>query len=193
MKAPGRQAPPACKTRSSNPMRPKIVMRLALLLLPALRLLRRLLRRRLRLTLLCHCCPPSLRDGMFICVPSRIDVHCTLITTAQWTKQRIHLTKRLRESRATHAFAASTHRACASTIASTRSRLQFRARKFAHRTNIDSKRTSCASYFSCDARFAMRMKASAAMTDTARHVPGRAFTMPKIFFGMTPEIAWTED
>ena len=145
MKAPGRQAPPACKTRSSNPMRPKIVMRLALLLLPALRLLRRLLRRRLRLTLLCHCCPPSLRDGLFICVPSRIDVHCTLITTAQWTKQRIHLTKRACESRSVRSATMRRHATNATSTLHLHSRADSCAQKIAHRTNSDSKRITCAS------------------------------------------------
>jgi hypothetical protein len=78
---------------------------LRLLLLPALCLLRRFLASRFRFSLLRHLCPPSLWDGDLGTVQSRIDVHCTPITTAQRKKQRLRLRKRVCAARATRGSA----------------------------------------------------------------------------------------
>src|SRR5580658_7443782 len=56
-----------------------------LLLLPTLCLLRCLLRRCFRLSLLRHCCPPSL-SGWRHTVQSRIDVHWHSLTPPKWKK-----------------------------------------------------------------------------------------------------------
>lgn len=77
----------------------KIVKRpYALLLLPALRLLRGFLRGglRFRLTLLRHCCPPGCDERWRHQVRAIANrQHCTAITTAQRKKQRLRLTKRI--------------------------------------------------------------------------------------------------